>query len=380
MRTMIMAAGLGTRLWPLTGHLPKPMAPIANRPALYHVLQLLRRYGITEVVVNLHHLPGAVTAWFGDGSSLGLSLRYAYEEELLGTAGGVKNNQEFLGEDTFLVMSGDSLTDLDLGALLAEHRAKGGVATLAVKPVDDPSRYGVVVRDADGRVTGFQEKPPVEQARSNLCNAGIYVFEPEIFERIPAATFYDFGTQVFPELLRSGVPFYVHETPRYWNDVGNPDAYRQGNFDALSGRVQVDLPGGEIAPGVRVGARTVVASSARFEGPVLLGDDCVVEQQVVIRGPTIIGDHCTLGRGARLESVIAWGGVCVGRDCRLARTILARDVRLGPRVRADGAVVGGRAVVAGDLDLGDCCLEPEDWRLESEHPDRGTGRVESEAG
>ncbi len=358
MRAMIMAAGLGTRLWPLTGFIPKPMAPILNRPALYHILKLLSRHGITEVVVNLHHFPSAITSYLGDGSDLGISIRYAYEQELLGTAGGVKNNEDFLSGDTFLVMSGDSLTDLDLEALVADHRARGGLATLAVKPVDDPSDFGVIVVDSGGRITGFQEKPPADEALSNLCNAGIYVFEPEIFAKIPEATFYDFGKQVFPGLLETGEPFFVHETSHYWNDVGSLEEYRQGNFDALRGHVRIEVPGHEAAPGVRFGERTDMASSAVLEGSVLIGDDCVIEEGVVLRGPLVVGDHCTFASGVRLDAAIVWSGCCVGPESRLSGVMLGRDVFLQARVEASGAVVGGRSFVAEGHDLGDRVVEP----------------------
>ena len=271
MRAMIMAAGLGTRLRPLTGLIPKPMAPLANRPALYHIVELLKRHGITEVVINIHYFPDTLTSYLGDGYDLGMSIRFAYEEELLGTAGGVKNNEDFLGGDTFIVMSGDALTDLDLEAAVRTHREKGGIATLSVKEVEDPSDYGVMIVDENDRITGFQEKPAPEEALSNLSNAGIYIFEPEIFKRIPADTFYDFGNQVLPGLVKEDIPFYVHRIESYWNDVGSLSEYRQGNFDALEGKVQLEPEGTEVAPGVRAGERTYISPEATVEGPVLLG-------------------------------------------------------------------------------------------------------------
>ncbi|HZJ40424.1 MAG TPA: nucleotidyltransferase family protein, partial [Demequina sp.] len=201
---------------PLTGSLPKPMVPIAGRPALGHVLDLLRRHGVTEVAINLHHFPDAIRDYFGDGSQMGMSIHWAYEEELLGTAGGVKNNQWFLEGDAFLVMSGDSLTDVDLAEVIAAHRSTGGIATLVTKRVDDTSQYGVVVVDDERRILGFQEKPAPEEALSDLCNCGIYLFEPSIFEHIPADTFYDFGRRVFKDLLAKDLPSYTHVTSDHW--------------------------------------------------------------------------------------------------------------------------------------------------------------------
>lgn len=357
MRAMIMAAGLGTRLRPLTGLLSKPMVPVANRPALEHILNLVRRHGIREVIINLHHFPEAITSYLGDGSALELGIKYSFEEELLGTAGGVKNNEWFLREDTFLVMSGDALTDVDLDALVESHRRQGGVATLALKRVEDPSHYGVVVLDDSGRVTGFQEKPAREDALSQLCNSGIYVFEPEILRYIPAESFYDFGDHVFPLLLQKDTPFYSYQIPTYWNDVGNLTEYRRGNFDALRGKVWSDVPGREEDPGVVMGARSHVASSAEIVSPVAIGADCRIEDDVVLRGPAVVGDHSVLDRGCSLERTIIWGGVYVGRAARLTDTVVARTSRIGDEATLKNVVMGERAAVAAGAVVEDCHVQ-----------------------
>lgn len=295
MRVMIMAAGIGTRLRPLTDLVPKPMAPIVNRPALYHILRLLNRHGLREVVINLHHLPKAITGYFGDGSGLGMDIRYSFEPELLGTAGGVRNNAAFLGTETFLVVSGDALTDIDLTGLIAAHGRHGSIATMAVKEVADPSLYGVVVTDDEDRVVGFQEKPRIEEARSRLCNCGIYVFEPEIMAHIHPKGFDDFGRRVFPDLLRDHVPFHAHAFTGYWSDVGNLHEYIRGNGDALSGRVEVEIPGREVRPGLWVEEGATVASSARIEPPVAVGERCRIGEDTVIEGPCVIGPGCVVG-------------------------------------------------------------------------------------
>jgi mannose-1-phosphate guanylyltransferase len=304
MRVMIMAAGIGTRLRPLTDLLPKPMVPIANRPALHHILRLLSRHDLREVVINLHHLPETITDYFGDGTELGMSLSYSYEPELLGTAGGVKNNASFLGRDTFLVMSGDALTDVDLTGLIEAHKQHGSIATMAVKEVDDPSLYGVVVADDEGRVVGFQEKPSREEARSRLCNCGIYVFEPAILDYIPAGRFDDFGKRVFPDLLRDGTAFHAHVVDGYWSDVGNLREYMRGNADALAGRVRVELAGNEIRPGVWVDADSEVAASAHLDPPVVIGRGCRVGHCAYLEGPAAIGDGSMIGDHARLARVV----------------------------------------------------------------------------
>ncbi len=300
MRAMIMAAGIGTRLRPVTDLLPKPMAPIVNRPALYHILRLLKRHGIVEVVINLHHLPEIIEGYLGDGSRLGMDIRYSFESDLRGTAGGVKSNEDFLSGETFLVMSGDALTDIDLTGLVAAHRRYGSIATMSVKEVADPSLYGVVVADDEDRVVGFQEKPRIEEARSRLCNCGMYVFEPEILSHIPEGQFDDFGKRVFPDLLKQGVAFHANAIDEYWSDVGNLQEYIRGNHDALAGRVGIEVPGEEVRPGVWVEEGSRLPGSIRIEPPILIGSDCRIGEDVVIDGPTIIGERSVIGSGAHI--------------------------------------------------------------------------------
>lgn len=319
MKVMIMAAGKGTRLRPITDLIPKPMAPIVNRPALYHIIRLLHRHGLTDIVMNLHHLPETISGYFGDGVGAGVRITYSFEPELLGTAGGVKNNEEFLGAGTFMVMSGDALTDIDLTGLIAAHKRNGSIATLAVKEVDDPSLYGVVVTGDDGRVVGFQEKPSREQARSRLCNCGIYVFEPEIFDHIPAGQFDDFGSRLLPDFLKQRIPFHAEAVAGYWSDVGNLEEYLRGNADALMGRVAVDMPGGEVRPGLWIEGDSEIDHSVRFEPPVLIGRGCRLEAGVVIEGPTVVGDGCVVEAGCHIvravvlpRSLVSAGSLVVG--------------------------------------------------------------------
>ena len=346
-RAYLMAAGLGTRLYPLTGLTSKPMVPILNRPVMEHLLRLLHRHGATEIAANLHYHPDKIRAYFGDGSDFGVRLRYNLEEQLLGTAGGADAFRDFLSGSTFLVMSGDGLTDIDLGAFLAAHRASGGVATMAVKEVDDPSLYGVVVHDEAMRVTGFQEKPPRAEALSTLCNCGIYAFEPQIFDYVTPGVFVDWAKDVFPALLADGRPFHCWELETYWNDVGNIEQYRLSNFDALLGRVDLEVPGREIAPRVWVGQGTEIESGVRLEAPILLGAGCLVEAGAELIGPLIVGDGCVIERGAVLEGVIQMDGAKAGRGSRLAGSILGRNVVVHHEaVVHEDAVIGDRSEVA----------------------------------
>ena len=358
-RAYIMAAGLGTRLYPLTGLTSKPMVPILNRPVMEHLLNLLRRHGIREAAANLHYHPDKIRTYFGDGSAFGVDLRYNLERQLLGTAGGASAFREFLGGGTFVVVSGDGLTDIDLTAFVAAHRRCGGIASLAVKQVDDPSLYGVVVHDAAGRITGFQEKPAAADALSNLCNCGIYAFEPAIFDHVPAGVFVDWARNVFPALLASDIPFYCWPLERYWNDVGNIEQYRLGNFDALLGRVELDVPGRQIQPGVWVGQGTQIDPGVRIEAPVLIGAGCLIESEAELIGPLIVGDGCVIERGAVLEGMINWDGVKTGRGSHLAGSILGRNV-----VVHHEAVVHEDAVIGDRTDVAPHALVPAGARFE----------------
>ncbi len=262
MRAMVLAAGLGTRLRPLTYEITKPMVPVLDRPVMAHILDLLDRHGFDETIANLHYFPDSIREHFGE------RLAYRYEPELLGTAGGVRACAEFFGEDSFLVISGDALTDVDLTALAARHRESGGIATLAVKQVPDTREFGVVLHDREGRITGFQEKPRPDEALSDLGNCGIYVFSPEIFDYFPERPFVDWAQDVFPALLANDVPFHIHEVREYWNDVGSLGELRQGTFDALRGELRLEVEGEEVSPGIVVaGGRALPADAARRSSP-----------------------------------------------------------------------------------------------------------------
>ncbi len=325
MRAMVMAAGLGTRLRPLTWDVPKPVVPVCNRPIAAHLVQLLAGHGVDEVIANLHWFPETVKACIGDGSEYGVEVSYRHEEELLGTAGGVRGVSEFLkggDHDAFFVLAGDALTDVDLSELLAAHRAHGGAATLGVKRVEDVSQYGVVVTDGDGRVQGFQEKPDPAEALSDLVNCMIYVFSPEIFDYFPAGDPVDFAMDVFPALLEHGVPFHVHAIDRYWNDIGTLPEYLTGNLDALSGAVAVD-PVGELITG-----EAELDGGARVEGPVLIGRDVEIGPEAHLVGPLVIGAGSRIGAGARVHEAVLLPGAEVVERGILARGIAAGAERL----------------------------------------------------
>ncbi|MDX6653024.1 MAG: mannose-phosphate guanylyltransferase [Solirubrobacterales bacterium] len=334
MRAMILAAGLGTRLRPLTHAIPKPLIPVANRPVMEHIVRLVAGHGLNEVIANLSHLPDQIREHFGDGGEHGIALTYSDEQALLGTAGGVRNCAGFLG-DSFLVISGDALTDIDLAAMRRFHESHDGIATLALKRVAETSEYGVVITGEDGRIQGFQEKPDSAEALSDLANCGIYMFRSEIFDFFPAPGesraakpddaegFADWALDVFPALLEADVPFYGHEIDAYWNDIGNLEELRQGNFDAIAGRVGLELPeGAELGDGVRAGPGTSL-DGAEVNGPALIGRDCKIGSGVRIEGPLVIGDGCTIGEGAMLRESVLLDGAQVPPGAILAAGVLA---------------------------------------------------------
>ncbi len=311
---MILAAGLGTRLRPLTHLMPKPMAPVLNRPVMEHTARLAAQHGFDELVTNHSYLPEQIREHFGDGSSLGVSLTYSDETEPLGTAGGVGKAREFLAEgDSFLIISGDALTDIDLAAMRAAHESHDGIATLATKRVTDTSQFGVAITGDDGRIQGFQEKPDRAEALSDLANCGIYMFRREIFDYFPGPGhrsptgdddqpegFVDWALDVFPALLENDVPFYSHEIDAYWNDIGSIGEYLQGNFDALAGAIRLEP--GESGP---------QPEGAEMKPPVLVGADARIGDGVDLHGPVVIGDGAEIGDGAMLRDAVVLPGATV---------------------------------------------------------------------
>jgi mannose-1-phosphate guanylyltransferase/mannose-1-phosphate guanylyltransferase/phosphomannomutase len=316
MKAMVLAAGLGTRLRPITYEMPKPMVPVLNRPVMEHIVRLLARHGFTETIANLHWFPQTIEGRFGDGSDFGLNLSYTHEEKLLGTAGGVRNAAGFLG-DSFLVVAGDALTDLDFTAMREFHESHDGLATLATKRVSDTDQYGVVIVGEDGRIQGFQEKPDPAEALSDLANTCIYMFRTEVFDYFPAPgtskaakpddapEFADWAMDVFPALLAADVPFYSHEIDAYWNDIGNLEELRQGNLDALRGEVEVELGAPEVAGGVRSASPL---GDTEVEPPALIGAGVELGEGVRVEGPAIVGDGCRIGDGARIRDSILLEG------------------------------------------------------------------------
>ncbi len=339
MKAMALAAGKGTRLFPLTGEIPKPMAPVVNTPIIEHIFDLLAGHGVEEVRVNVHYLADALLEAYGEESRVnGMTVYLEREDELLGTAGGVKRLADKF-DDTFVVVSGDALTDVNIGELVEFHREKGALATIALRWVYDTSEFGVVEVDDDDNIQGFQEKPSPEEAISTLANTGIYVFEPRALDYIPEGTFFDFAKDVFPKLLENGERFVGYQEDFYWSDIGTLEAYRQAQYDVLSGRVGVEIPGEKRAEGLWVGEDAQIHSSAEIEGHVLVGKDAVVGRGVKLLGDVTVGTDCWVRPNATIKRSILLPGASVGDGAYLEDCIVGHRYNVRSRETIRGGAL-----------------------------------------
>lgn len=341
MKAVVMAGGDGSRLRPLTIGRPKPLVPIVNKSVMGHILDLLKSHQITEVVVTLRYMASAIQDYFDDGSSIGMKIRYAIEETPLGTAGSVRNAAQFLDE-TFIVISGDALTDFDLSNIIAMHQQRQAKATLTLKRVANPLEYGVVITDSEGWVTSFQEKPGWGELSSDTVNTGIYVLEPELLDLIPPDTSYDFSLDLFPRLLADGTAMLGYVAEGYWCDVGNIEEYMRANSDMLHGRIRTAEPiGTNIGGNIYCGRDVEIAPGAQLFGPIYLGDEVKVKDGVRIYGPTVVRDYSIVDNYTLIERSIIWRNNYVGENCEIRGAIIGRRTSTKARVMIfEGAVIG----------------------------------------
>jgi mannose-1-phosphate guanylyltransferase / phosphomannomutase len=344
-KAVIMAGGEGTRLRPLTANIPKPMMPLANRPMMEHIVGLLREHGFDDIVVTVAFLPQAIRTYFGDGSEFGVRMVYATEESPLGTAGSVRNAMDELDE-RFLVISGDVLTDIDLSAIVRFHEERGALATIALKAVENPLEFGIVITRDDGSIERFLEKPTWGEVFSDTVNTGIFVLEPQIFDYIPAGVAVDFSSEVFPRLLDDGRPIFGSVADGYWEDVGTLDAYLRAHHDVLDGRVDVDMPGFSLSEGVWLGEGAEIDPAAVIHGPALIGDNCRVEAGTTVGDYTVLGQNVTVRRDAYLQRSVVHDNAYIADGVRLRGAVVGRgcDLRSGARCE-EGVVLGDECFV-----------------------------------
>ncbi len=340
MKAVIMAGGEGTRLRPLTCNRPKPLVPVAGKPVMEHITSLLKSHGIYDIAVTLQYLPDTISEHFGDGGLSGVKMRYYIENKPLGTAGSVRNAESFL-DDTFMVISGDALTDIDITKAVQFHMERESMATLVLKRVDIPLEYGVVVTDSDGRIIRFLEKPGWGEVISDTVNTGIYILSPEIFKYYEANMVFDFSRDLFPILLRDNKRMFGYVAEDYWCDIGDINAYIQANFDALDRKVKAEIPGKEIAEGIWIGQDTSIDKNVRLEAPCVIGSGCRIRDGSIIGGYSIIGDNTSIAQRSSIKRSVIWRNSNIGSNVQLRGSIICSRAHLGSGVSTfENAVVG----------------------------------------
>jgi mannose-1-phosphate guanylyltransferase/phosphomannomutase len=345
-KAVVMAGGEGTRLRPMTANQPKPLLPVANKPIMEHVLRLLKRHGFSETVVTVQFLASLVRNYFGDGEDVGMSLQYATEETPLGTAGSVKNAEDALRDEPFLVISGDALTDIDLSAMVRYHKKNGALVTVGLTRVPNPLEFGIIIVDEDGRIQRFLEKPTWGQVFSDTVNTGIYVMEPEALAQVPAGEPVDWSADVFPRLLKDGAPLFGYVADGYWEDVGTHESYLKAQADVLTGRVDTEIDGFEMSPGVWVAEGAEVDPEAVLTGPLCIGDYAKIEAGAHLREFTVVGSNVVVKEGAFLHRAVVHNNVYVGPGATLRGCVIGKntDVMASARIE-ESAVVGDECVI-----------------------------------
>jgi mannose-1-phosphate guanylyltransferase/phosphomannomutase len=346
MKAVVMAGGEGTRLRPLTSNRPKPLVPILNKPCMQHSIELLQRYGVDEIVVTLYYLADEIQGYFGDGSELGVKLTYTVEDTPLGTAGSVMLAEEVLKDDTFIIVSGDALTDLDIGKALAFHREKGSVATLVLQHVENPLEFGVVITDEQGAVRRFLEKPSWGEVFSDTVNTGMYILEPSVLKYMELGKNYDWSQDIFPQLLREEKPMFGYVMEEYWTDVGSLTQYRQAQYEMLQGKTTLPIEGQREGNSIYIGQGTTIDPEAQIVGPVVIGKNCTIKAGAHIGPDTVIGDNCLVEKGATLQKAIIWDSNYIGENAKVTGATICFRCTLKDDVTVqEGAVVGDRCQI-----------------------------------
>src|SRR3989441_971767 len=345
MQAVVMAGGGGARLRPLTTNRPKPMVPIVDKPCLGHIFELLKRHGIEESFVTLQYMASVTQDSYGDGGGVGMRLRYSVEETPLGTGGSVRQIVPDL-DGTFLVISGDALTDIDLSKVIAFHRERNAAVTLTLVHVPNPLEYGVVITGEDGRITKFLEKPSWGEVFSDTINTGIYVIEPRVLEHFAVGEVFDFSKDLFPRLLSEGEPLFGYVAEGYWTDVGSIAEYARANADLLRGKVKGEDLGNELMPGVWTAGNVDINESAKLTGPIFLGEGVKIGPHAEIIGPTVLRDYVSVDVGAVIDSSIVWRNTYIGERSELHGAIVGRQCALKSRViLEEGSVIGDHTIV-----------------------------------
>ena len=343
MKAVVMAGGEGTRLRPLTSNRPKPLVPIINKPIAQHIIEHLKRAGITDIVITLYYLAEEIQGFFGDGSEHGVNIVYSIEDTPLGTAGSVRKAWEHLKDDTFIIVSGDALTDIDIPRALEYHRKNQSEATLVLQHVENPLEFGVVITDDDGRIRRFLEKPSWGEVFSDTVNTGMYILEPQVLDLMDEGRNYDWSQDIFPRMLAEGKPLFGYIMEEYWTDVGSLQQYRQAQYEVLRGKTSLPIPGNRLGSDIYVGEGTEIDPGAEIIGPVVIGENCRIKSGVTIGQDCVIGDNAIIEEGAKLQKAILWDSAYVGKNAELTGCTVCHHctVKDGVTIQ-EGAVVGDR--------------------------------------
>lgn len=345
---VIMSGGIGTRLRPLTCHLPKPMVPIFNKPVMEYGIELLKKYGINDIAVTLCYLPEMIMDYFGDGSKYNANISYYIEDRPLGTGGSVKNADEFL-DSTIIVISGDAFTNIDFKKAYDFHIEKGSKATLILKREPIPLEYGVVITDDNGRITRFLEKPSWAEVFSDTINTGIYILEPEVMDYYEKGENFDFSKDLFPRLLKDNVPMYGYITEEYWCDVGDLNTYIETHKDILSDESMHYLLGKQQGKDIWIGEGTILEKGAKIYPPIYIGKNSLIKEGAIIEPYTVIGNHCTIGEGTSIKRSIIWDNVGISKNCEIRKSVICNNVHISQRSRMfEGVVIGSYSKIAKD--------------------------------
>jgi mannose-1-phosphate guanylyltransferase len=348
MKAVVLVGGLGTRLRPLTCNTPKPMIPLVNQPFIEHMIENMRDQGISEVILAVQYLAERFRESLGDGSRLGVKVHIVEEPEPRGTAGAVKNVEHMLDGTTF-VFNGDVMTDLDLQAMLAFHRERQSMLTIALTPVEDPTAFGLVETNGDGRIRRFLEKPRPEDITTNMINAGTYIIEPEAFRYVPPHQYYMFERGLFPVMLQTSDPMFGYPSHSYWTDVGKPQTYLDVHHDILIGKVRYKFRGQQIADRIWAEGAVTIHPTAQIVGPVALGAGVEIGAGAKIIGPTVIGEDCVIGADATLEGAVLWDRNVIGEEALLRSCVLGQSNRIGAKAHiTDGTIIGDNCVIGGE--------------------------------
>ena len=327
LKAIILVGGEGTRLHPLTHNMPKSMVPVLNQPFLEHIIAYLKEYGVENIILALSYYPEVIQDYFGDGSNLGTRLTYCVESSPLGTAGAVKNAEQYL-DNTFIALNGDIFTDLDISDMLSFHRHKKAKATIALTWVDNPCAFGAVETDDDGRVRRFIEKPSPDQVTTNWINAGLYILEPEVLKHVPPGSHYMFEKGLFPLLLELGEPVYGYHFSDYWLDMGTPEKYLCLNCDLLLSKAKNILIDDLSQDKIFCDQDAIIHPSTKIAGPAIIASRCQIGPRVYIKGPVIIAPDCYIGEDAILEETVLWRGANIGKRAVLKKCIVGSNTKV----------------------------------------------------